>query len=86
MIYIKDNTFIFDLFYKLTFSGRYLSFYSNHPLIYKRGIIYNLVDKVIILSDPSFQGNNLDKSIRHLLKNGYPLNFIFKNINKNINN
>jgi len=84
MIHIENNKFLFDIYYKPTFSGRYLSFYSNHPLIHKRGVIFSLIDKVLLLSNPIFQQKNLNIIIENLLNNGYPLNFIFKNINNRI--
>jgi len=36
---IKNNRIIIDWFHKITFSGQYLSFYSNHPTSHKIGII-----------------------------------------------
>jgi len=50
---IKNNKIITDWYHK-TFSGKYLSFYSNHPICHKVDIIYSLVDRAIKLSHPSF--------------------------------
>jgi len=41
---IKNNKIITDWYHKTTFSGRYLSFYSNHPICHKVDI-YSLVDR-----------------------------------------
>src|SRR5436190_18949375 len=66
-----------DWFQKKTFSGRLLSVYSNHPICHKKGIIYNLVDRAILLSHPMFQKKNLELIIEMLLIKGYHLNMIF---------
>jgi len=78
---IKNNKIITDWFHKSIFSGRYLSFYSNHPICHKVGIIYSLVERAIKLSHPSFHKKNLELCIKLLLDNGYPLNLIFNKIN-----
>jgi len=75
---------IFDLFFKPTFSGRYLNFKSHHPKTQKRGLIFGLVDRIIKLSNPIFHKQNLENIIKILLNNGYPLPYIFSNINKRI--
>jgi len=80
-LHIKNNCIVTDWFHKTTFSGRYLSFLSNHPISHKIGTIYGLVDHAIKLSHPSFYDKNLKFCIKILLENGYPLNFIFNKIN-----
>jgi len=82
----KNNRLQFDLYFKPTFSRRYLNFDSHHPVSQKRSVIFGLVDKVLKLSDFEFQQNNFKRIIEILLKNGYPLPFVFSNINKRINN
>lgn len=52
LVEVRDNTIIIDWFHKKTFSGRTLSFYSNHPLHHKKGTIYSMVDRAILLSHP----------------------------------
>ena len=81
---IIDNKIHTDWFQKETFSGRLLSFHSNHPICHKKGIIYNLVDRAILLSHLMFQKKNLELIIKMLLNNGYPLNMIFNEINVRI--
>jgi len=77
----KNTKIITDWYHKNTFSGRFLSFFSNHPICHKVGTIYSLVDRAIKLSHPSFQEKNLRLCIKWLLENGYPLNLIFNKIN-----
>jgi len=80
----EDGKLIFDIFHKPTFSGRYLSYYSHHPINHKKGVIFGMTDKIINLSHPSFYQKNFTESINLLLKNGYPLEFIFSNIQNRI--
>ncbi|XP_018306455.1 uncharacterized protein [Mycetomoellerius zeteki] len=82
---IKKNDSIYhDWYQKPTSSGRYLNFCLQHPLCQKIGVIVSLTDRVLLLSHPSFHRKNLDKIIRILLNNGYPLNLIFSTINKRL--
>jgi len=80
-LHIKNNRIVTDWFHKTTFSGRYLSFFSNHPISHKIGTIYGLVDHAIKLSHPSFYEKILNLCIKILLDNGYPLDLIFDKIN-----
>jgi len=59
-----------------------LNFFSHYPISQKRGIIAGLVDRVILLSNPKFHFDNFCFVIKILLKNDYPLEFIFDNINQ----
>ena len=79
-----DGYIIFDLYKKPTNSGRYLNFFSNHPLSQKRGVVTSLVDKVLFLSHPKFQQKNMESLISSLLNNGYPLQMLFKIIQDRI--
>ncbi|KYN28332.1 hypothetical protein ALC57_02245 [Trachymyrmex cornetzi] len=78
---VKNNVIIFYLYRKPTDSGRYLNFYSNHPMIHKKGIVFSLLDRIIYLSHPSFHTKNITNMINILLENGYPLEFLFSTIN-----
>jgi len=71
--HIKNNRIVIDWFHKITFSGRYLSFFSNYPISHKIGTIYGLVDHAIKLSHPSFYEKNLNLCIKILLDNDYSL-------------
>jgi len=75
-----DGKLIFDLFRKPTFSERYLNYYSHHLLNHKKGVIFGLTDKIINFSHPRFRQKNFIESINLLLKNEYPLEFIFPKI------
>ena len=55
-----NDRFIFDWYRKPTFSGRFLNFYSNHPLIQKKGTIFSLVDRAFLLSDVMFHTKKSD--------------------------
>ena len=83
-ISIIGNGFGVDWYRKPTFSGRFLNFYSNHPIAQKRGTIFSLVDRTILLSDVRFHTQNLTLIINILLDNDYPLSFIFDTINLRI--
>jgi len=81
-----NNKLISNWYRKSTFSGRYINFYSNHPLQYKLNTITNLVDHAILLSDKQFHENNL-KLVKDILKiNDYPKHIIDEQINKRCKN
>ena len=75
---------MFDLYKKPTHSGRFLSFFSNHPMTHKKGVVIGLVDKVLFLSHPKFHHANMESLINSLLRNGYPLQLVFKIIKNRI--
>ncbi|KYN13987.1 hypothetical protein ALC57_13817, partial [Trachymyrmex cornetzi] len=82
---IRDNELIeFDWY--PTFSGRYLIFWSQHPVSQKLGTIARLVDRVVLLSNPKCHFDNLCFVIKVLLENDYPLSFVFENINNRLKN
>lgn len=78
---IFNKTLCVDWYHKPTSSGRFLNFHSYHPISHKRGIIFGSIDKVFQLSETQFHARNIRWIIDALLKNGYPLDFVFKNIN-----
>jgi len=84
LLTIDDNTIQIDWFHKDTFSGRYLSFFSSHPLRYKIGTLYSLIDRAFLLSHPKFHQKNIEFVINLLLDNGYPLDFIFDKTNNRL--
>jgi len=55
----NKNKLEFNWYHKPTFSGRYLNYFSQHPLFQKRGTIMGMVDRVILFSDSKFQQDNL---------------------------
>jgi len=64
---IRDNgNIITNWFRKPTFFGRYINFYSIHPMQYKLNTITNLVDQPILLSDERLHMANLN-----VVKNGF---------------
>src|SRR5436190_8884249 len=74
---LRDCHFEFNWFHKPTFSGRFLNFFSYHPLAQKKGTIIGLVDHAFLLSHPRYHQKNFDMLINILLTNGYPRDFIF---------
>ena len=70
---------------KPTFSGRYINYFSNHPLKYKINIIRNLVDRAILLSDVRFHKSNLIEIKKILSNNCYPTKLTNKYINIRLN-
>jgi len=76
MIINNNNVLDFGWSMKPTFSGRILSFLSNHPLTQKRGVIMNMIDRAFLLSHPKFHQKNFNFIIDTLLSNDYPLQFI----------
>ncbi|KYN18252.1 hypothetical protein ALC57_09445 [Trachymyrmex cornetzi] len=83
---IKTYKLNFDWFHKSSFSGRYLNYFSCHPVYHKVGTIIGLVGKVFSLSHPSFHSKNFKLIINILLNNDYPINFIFEHIKKRLRN
>ncbi|EFN62673.1 hypothetical protein EAG_00345, partial [Camponotus floridanus] len=79
-IVVNQNQLEFDWYHKPTFSGRFLNFFSQHPLIHKKGVIIGLTDRVFKLSHPRFHEKNLSVIMDILLKNGYPIKLIFNTI------
>jgi len=51
---VESEVIRFDLYRKPTNSGRYLNFFSNHPVEYKKGVILSLFDRTLLLSHPMF--------------------------------
>jgi len=49
MMKVINNTINLHWFHKKTFSGRVLSYLSNHLHCHKIGTIYKLVDKAVLL-------------------------------------
>ena len=80
----QEGNIIFDIYKKPTNSGRYLNYFSNHPLEHKRGVIIGQFDRILFLSHPIFHEKNISELIHTFLSNGYPLKFIFSTINNRI--
>jgi len=79
---IRNNELIeFNWYHKPTFSGRYLNFWSQHPISQKINTIAGLIDRIVLFSNFKFHLDNLCFIIKVLLENDYPLNFVFENIN-----
>ena len=81
----SDNHIITNWFQKPTASGRFINYFSNHPLQQKMNIVYNLIGRAILLSHESFHRINLKKGEQLLINNDYPSSFIDKNIKIRMN-
>jgi len=82
LLHVDNGKITLDWYHKETFSGRLLSFYSNHSICQKIGTIFNLIDRAVLLSHPRYHQKNIELWINLLLNNGYPLNIIFERIKK----
>jgi len=71
----------FNIYHKLTFSGRYLSFLCLQPLSQKKGVLMKMVDRTFLLSHPKYYRDNFNFIIKTFLDNNYPINLIFETIN-----
>ena len=60
------------------FSNRTLNYHSNHPLSLKKNIVFNLIDRAILLSDKRFHKRNISRVTAILIENSYPPDFIKK--------
>ena len=65
---------------KPTATGRYINFNSHHPLNMKKALVYNLTDKVLLLSSSQFHKKKFDLITQALLRNNYPQQFIKNHI------
>ena len=63
---------------KPTSSGRVINYFSKHPIQQKKNIIFNIVDRALLLSDSNFHSDNI-KLIKNMLRNNdYHVRFIEK--------
>ena len=85
-----EGNLMTDWYRKNISSGRTLNFESNQPIHQKRAVIFNMVDRAIILSNETFHKKNLEIVKNTLILNNYPKKFIdkyltirFKKLKKN---
>ncbi|XP_071579386.1 uncharacterized protein [Temnothorax nylanderi] len=84
-IVIRDGDELITNWYrKPTFSGRYINYFSNHPLKYKINSINNLVDHAILLSDERFHHANINIIKNILVDNSFPIKLGNKHINNRL--
>ena len=60
---------------KPTNSGRYLNYYSNYLIVYKKDVIIEQLDRILLLSHPKFHEKNISNLIHTPLINDHPLEF-----------
>ena len=80
----EEGNLVTNWYCKPTYSGRVLNFYSNHPISQKKAMVYNLVDRAILLSSPKFHQDNISTVKKILLANFYPSTFVQKYIDLRI--
>ena len=71
---------ITNWFRKQTSPDRIINYFSNHPTQQKKNIVFNLVDRAILLSYIEFHQENLMKVIQILKNNNYSSNSMNQNI------
>ncbi|KYN26684.1 hypothetical protein ALC57_03945 [Trachymyrmex cornetzi] len=82
---MKNNNHLeLDWHHKPTFSGKYLNFLSAHSISQKKGIVMGMTDRAVILSEQKFHQKNIKLVIDTLLRNNYPIEFIFEIIFKRL--
>lgn len=80
----NGQKFITNWFHKSTWSGRYINYWSHHPIQHKIGLIKGLIDHAILLANPEYRSENLNLIRNVLRRNGYPLDLISKVIRERI--
>ena len=55
----NNNYLVLDWYHKPTFSERYLNYLSSHPVSHKKGVIMDMLDGAMLLSDPKFHRDNI---------------------------
>ena len=51
----SNNKLTTNWYHKPSWSGRYINFFSVHPMQHKVGLIKGLIDRAILLSDPEYR-------------------------------
>jgi len=83
----NDNSFVTSVFRKPTYTGLTTKFSSYIPTKYKGNLISTLIYRAYKISkNHLIFCNEIDFITNILRKNEYPLNFIFRNIKKTLNN
>ena len=67
-----NNKLIINWCHKPSSSGRYINFFSAHPMQHKVGLIKGLIDRAVLLADPECRPANLLLVKDTLKRNGYP--------------
>jgi len=80
----NNNRLITNWYRKPTSSDRILNFKSNHSLQLKRNIVFNLVDRAVLLSDDVFHVDNINFVRKLLINNNYDSSFIEKHISSRL--
>lgn len=85
VLVIRDgNKLSYDWYHKPTWSGRYINFYSLHPLNQKIGLIKHLTDKALTLSTGHYRPKNIKLIKDVLTNNDYPKHLVEDVIQKRV--
>lgn len=68
----NNGSILLDWYQKPPWSGRYLHYFSQDPETHKKCVVTGLIDRGLILSDPSLRAKNLNLITSTLIQNGYP--------------
>ena len=80
----KGRYFLYNWYHKPSFLAQYLNYFSCHPRCHKIGTIMGLIDRILLLSFPTFHEKNFSFIINILLTNGYPKIFALASIRKRL--
>lgn len=81
MSIIRDNGKLITNWYrKSSSSDRVLNFRSNHSIQLKRNIVFNLIDRAVLLSHEKYHEDNIRLVKKILINNNYEKKFIDKYI------
>lgn len=84
LLYHDNNYLQTEWYTKETWSSRYLSYNSQHPISQKKSVVIGLADRAIKLSDPKYREHAINKAKEALRKNKYPEHLICNIFKKRI--
>lgn len=78
VIRTAESTIALDWYQKPTSSGRYINFYSSHPISVKNNIIIAMKNRITKICHPDYREKNLKILFKMFSNNGYPSNMLKK--------
>ena len=82
----ENNKIITDWYTKPTASGRIINFYSSQPKSQKTNTVYNIINRILDISNKKFHKDNIQKIKEIMTKNNYPNELVNTLIQKKIYN
>ena len=81
----EQGTLSRQVYQNLTHTNRYLPFTSHHPVSVKSGVVACLASRAItVSSNNALRDKELKRIEKVLIENGYPKQFVTKNIRKQV--